>query len=39
MRLRAVLGLLYPHGVRVDQAALVTMFPADLWQTVWNHMA
>jgi hypothetical protein len=35
----ALLRLLDTADVRVDPAALEAMFPAELWRTVWNHMA
>ena len=35
----ALLRLLDSTDVRTDAAALEAMFPAELWRTVWNHMA
>ena len=34
-----VMRLLDTGEVRVDSAALEAMLPADLWRTVWDHMA
>lgn len=35
----ALLRLLDIGDVRVSPAALQAMFPANLWRTVWSHMA